>query len=762
MKLEKIFSTRYLREQFDFLLAGKWLIYGSIIGVVSGLGAIVFQLLLSLIKQISFGKLMGLTPMSPGGETELFHFSAGSFTPYLVVLLPTVGGLVAGWIVYTFAPEAEGHGTDEVIKAYHKKRGIIQTKVPLVKLVASVITIGTGGSGGREGPIAQIGAGFGSFLGRKLGLNTRTRRWLMASGMGAGIGSIFHAPLAGAIFAAEVLYSDPEIEAEVLLPSTVSSIIAYSVYGMAYGWHNMFIEQSLVGFSSPLELVPYLILAILVALLSHLFIRTFYGVNSIFKKLKINNIFKPAIGGFLTGTLALSMILLFKDKTYVVDIMGGGYGILQEVFDNGVTNLGIVLLLSVSFLKILTTSFTIGSGGSAGVFGPSMVIGGTFSTGIGFMFQKLMPTVVQNPVAFTIVGMAGFFAAAANTPLSTIIMVSELTGNYQLLLPTMWVCTISYFIARKWTIYRGQVPNMNHSQAHFGRYSPQIITGTIVADCYKKDRKFTVVQSNASTKEILELADNSRQRVFPVIDENGNLLGGFNIDDVTHLLHEPASEIETAKDLMYTNIPVVQLQDNLDTANKQMNDSFMDEALVVDDSPNKRVIGIITSSDIVLTYNRKLSEMNYADQEDERQKTPSDSSVLRALSLKHLVEKDLITVHPDSTLRTIVNAVVHSKRNIFPVVDEKQYLHGIILLNDIRSIMFKNENYDTVKAKDLMTQPPDVVTLEDTMQKVVSKFELSGAWNLPVVDQKLHYVGIVSKSSIFSQYRKELVRHAVY
>ena len=761
MKIRKLFSTKYLREQFDFMLAGKWLIYGSVIGVVSGLAAGLFQLLLSLVRQVSFSKLMGLTPLAPGGETELFHLGTGSFTPYLIIVIPTLGGLLAGWIVYTYAPEAEGHGTDEVIKAYHKKRGIIQPRVPLVKLLASAVTIGTGGSGGREGPIAQIGAGFGSFLGRKLGLNTRTRRWLMASGMGAGIGSIFHAPLAGAIFAAEVLYSDPEIEAEVLLPSTVSSIIAYTVYSMMFGWHHMFIESAAVGFSSPKELLPYLALAIFLALVVHLYIKVFYGVNDLFKKLKINNIFKPAIGGFLTGLLGFTMIMILNDTTYVVDIMGGGYGILQEVFSNGVQNIGVVLLLTVGVLKIFTTSFSIGSGGSAGVFGPSMVIGGTLGTSVGFMFQKIMPSVVLSPVSFTIVGMAGFFAAAANTPLSTIIMVSELTGNYQLLLPTMWVCTITYFIARKWSIYRSQVPNMNHSQAHFGRYSPQIITGTTVKECYKRTRKFSVVDANASINDILDLVDHSRQRVFPVIDENGALLGGFNIDDVTHVLHDPNTEIKTARDLMYTQIPVVHLDDNLEKANKLMNDSFMDEALVVDDSPEQRVLGIITSSDVVLTYNRKLSEMNYGDQ-DARQSTPSDSSVLRALNLHGLVEKDLVTLHPEDNLRTVVNAIIKSKRNIFPVVDEEQTLHGIILLNDIRSIMFDQEKYEEVKAKDLMTQPPDFVNLDDSMQTVIYKFEITGAWNLPVIDRNKHYVGLVSKSSIFSQYRKELIRHAIY
>jgi chloride channel protein, CIC family len=761
MKIQKIFSTRYLREQFDFMLAGKWLIYGSIIGIVSGSAAALFQLMLSFVSQLSIGSWMGLTPLSPGGETELFHLSTGSFVPYLVVIIPTLGGLLAGWIVYTFAPEAEGHGTDEVIKAYHKKRGIIQSKVPFVKLIASVVTIGTGGSGGREGPIAQIGAGFGSFLGRKLGLNTKTRRWLLASGMGAGIGSIFHAPLAGAIFAAEVLYSDPEIEAEVLLPSTVSSIIAYTVYSMVFGWHHMFIESSSVGFNSPLELLPYLILAIILAFASHIFIRVFYGINNLFKRLHINNIFKPAIGGFLTGSLALAMILILDDTTYVVDLMGGGYGILQEIFDNGIQNIGIVLLMTIGLLKILTTSFSIGSGGSAGVFGPSMVIGGTIGTSVGFMFQKIMPGIVLNPVSFTIVGMAGFFAAAANTPLSTIIMVSELTGNYQLLLPSMWVCTIAYFISRKWTIYRGQVANKNHSQAHFGRYSPQIITGTSVGECYKKSRKFSLVEDNASINEILELIDHSRQRVFPVVDENGSLIGGFNIDDVTHVLHDPNTEIKTAKDLMYTQIPVVHLEDNLEKANKLMNDSFMDEALILDDSPEKRVIGIITSSDVVLMYNRKLSEMNYGDQAD-KESAPSDFSVLKALDLNRLVEKDLVTLHPDDTLRKVVDAIIKSKRNIFPVVDDNQELHGMLLLNDIRQIMFDQTKYEETKARDLMTQPPDFVCHDDTMQQVITKFEASGAWNLPVIDEDKHYVGLVSKSSIFSQYRKELIRHTIY
>ena len=697
---------------------------------------------------------MGLEPLTPGGEKELFHISQGTYTPWLIILIPTLGGLLAGWIVYTFAPEAEGHGTDEVIRSFHRKRGIIKPQVPFVKLIASVITLGSGGSGGREGPIAQIGAGFGSFLGSSMGLNTRTRRWLMAAGMGAGIGSIFHAPLAGAIFSAEVLYSDPEMETEVLLPSTVASIVAYTVYSMVFGWDHMFIETSGMGFSKPLELIPYMILAVILALVAHLYIRTFYGVRTLFQKLRINKIFKPAIGGFLTGTIGLAVITIMNDHKYVVDIIGGGYGILQEIFYNGTANVGITLLLIVGIGKIFTTSFSIGSGGSAGVFGPSMVIGGTIGTAVGVTLDRIMPGIINNPISFTIVGMAGFFAAAANTPLSTIIMVSELTGNYELLLPTMWVCAIAYFIGRKYTIYKSQVPNPTYSQAHFGRFAPDIIEVTQVKDSYKKTRNFSIIKSDDSIHKIITVIEKSRQRIFPVVDDEGKLLGGFNIDDVTHVLSDPNTQIKTAKELMYTHIPKVLPEDKLDKANKLMTDNFMDEALVITEEPEEQILGIITSSDILLTYNRKLTDIKYGDTEES---SPYDKKLLRTLTLTKVLETDLLTLKPDDKLKELVNAITNSQRNIFPVVDDEKMFHGIILLNDVRGLMFDTSKYDEISVSELATQPPDKVYLGESMKQVIDKFEKSGAWNLPVLNKNGKYMGLVSKSRIFSVYRNALI-----
>ncbi len=752
------FSLNSINRQFDFRLAGRWLILGSVVGIVSGLGAILFQTGLSLLQELSMVHWMGLSPGAAGGESPVSSFIKGPYFPFMVILIPAAGGLISGWLVYTFAPEAEGHGTDAVINAYHRKRGIIKPKVPLIKLFASIITIGTGGSGGREGPIAQIGSGFGSFLATRMGLNTRTRRWLLAAGMGAGIGSIFRAPLAGAIFAAEVLYSDPEVESEVLLPATVASIIAYSVYSLVFGWGHMFIAPDKLGFSNPLELIPYLIMAIVLALTALFYVKIFYGINKLFKKLPIANTFKPAIGGLLTGLSAFALITMFNDRTFVVDVMSGGYGIIQEVLTNGLTKVGIVMLLVIGGVKILTTSFSIGSGGSAGVFGPSMVIGGSLGTAMGYTFQLIAPDLIQHPAAFTIVGMAGFFAAAANTPLSTIIMVSELTGNYELLMPTMWVCSISYLVAKKWSIYQSQVENHNFSQAHFGQLAPDILNTTTVSEAFKRTRNFTCVPENCSIEDIYKIVDESRQRIFPVIDKKNNLIGAFNIEDVTHLLQEPAEHQESVTKLMHTKIATVIGEDMLQKAYELMRDNLTNEVLVVSESDKPQVLGLITSADITLLYNRKLSEIKFG--ETHQETVPGEVSLVQQISLNKLIEKDLLPINADANLGELVQLIIQSKRNLFPVLNDESKLVGIIMLSDVRKIMFEKDQYDSLEISSLMKEVPEYIFEKDTMNKVLDKFEKTGAWNLPVVKKSGKYVGMISKSRIFSSYRHALIHIA--
>jgi CIC family chloride channel protein len=748
-----------LTREFDFRLAGRWLILGSVVGLISGLGAIVFQTLLTLVKEYSMNHLMGIQPVKPGGEHDLIEFTLGQFNPYLIVLLPALGGIIAGIIVYRFAPEAEGHGTDEAINAFHRKRGIIHPRVPIVKLIASVITIGTGGSGGREGPIAQIGAGFGSFLATRLHLNAKTRRWLLAAGMGAGIGSIFRAPLAGAIFAAEVLYSTAEVETEVLLPAVVSSIVAFSVYSFAYGWDHIFAHAGQHGFSNPMELIPYTFLALLLAIAALLFVKTFYSIRGLFRKWNIPNYVKPMIGGLITGIIALGLILLTGDRKFIIDVMSGGYGILQEIIQNGFAHLTIWIVILMIIGKILTTSFTIGSGGSAGVFGPSMVIGGSVGAATGYLFQLLFPALDINAGTFAIVGMAGFFAAAANTPLSTIIMVSELTGNYELLMPSMWVCALTYLVARRWSIYQNQVPGKLYSQAHYGEYAHDIFSTITVEEAYNKTRRFQSIPENMPIEDLLLLARNTRQRIFPVVNEKNELIGTFTMTDITDILREGNGKFNKAGDLMQRVILKIRPLETIDVAQKIMITNHAEELLVIDDDGVRlQVLGIITSADIMMAYNRKLSQIKFG--KDTPEALPEDKSVLQKINLSNILEKDLLTLEPEQKLGDLVQAIIKSQRNIFPVVDKNKTYYGIIVLNDVRGLMFDQEKYDKLTIKEIMKQAPAIVSIDDPMNRVMEKFEKTQAWNLPVIDRNHRYLGMVSKSTIFSAYRFELLSQA--
>src|SRR6516164_9231061 len=259
------FGKRRFRAQ------GRVLGAAVLVGIVAGLGGVAFTLAGQVVVRFTLEGLAGYVAEGPGGEPHSAWIPDvhAPFRPWLLLMVPTAGGLVSGYLVFRFAPEAEGHGTDAAIAAYHVGQGNIRPRVPLIKLVASALTIGTGGSGGREGPIAQIGAGFGSLLATLLGYRAAERRVLLAAGMGAGIAAIFRAPLAGTLFAAEILYCSPEFEPEVILPAGLASVVSYCTFGVVMNglgdpgdpFRTLFRTPDL-HFASAWELGPYLLLAL--------------------------------------------------------------------------------------------------------------------------------------------------------------------------------------------------------------------------------------------------------------------------------------------------------------------------------------------------------------------------------------------------------------------------------------------------------------------------------------------------------------------
>jgi CIC family chloride channel protein len=591
-----------------------------VVGVIAGLGAIVFFTACQLIFHYTLYRLAGYSPNHPGNEPPLLPEdpALATLVPWLIPVIPAVGGLLSGLIVFSLAPEAEGHGTDAAISSYHYHQGRIRPRVPIVKIIASALTLGTGGSGGREGPIAQIGAGFGSFLGQVLNLRPHERRVLMAAGMGAGVAAIFRAPLAGALFAAEVLYFSPDFESDVIIPAGLASTIAYCTFSLVFGFKPLFVlpgdAANSFDFSNPMQLVPYALLALFMVLLAMVYTRSFYGLTHVFHRLPILPHFKPMIGGLLTGVVGLVLLALLRDQ-HVLAVLSFGYGILQDALlpagDQAGSMAFALVLLAVALGKILTTGLTIGSGGSGGVFGPSMVIGGCGGGALGIFLHWLLapvwPGLVPHPATFVVVGMAGFFAAAAKTPFSTLLMVSEMTGGYQLLLPTLWVCAIAFLLSDEQSIYSSQVESRSRSPAHQGDYVRAVLQGLRVSQFLTPGQEVPALRAGDRLPEVLDRLSGTSWHALPVTDEAGRLLGVVSLEEVllaARLPHLPP--LLVAADLMRTDVVPLGPDDRLDRALELFAESDLLALPVVEGPPERRVLGLVKRADISSTYLRHV------------------------------------------------------------------------------------------------------------------------------------------------------------
>ncbi|MGE0431542.1 MAG: chloride channel protein [Planctomycetota bacterium] len=627
--------------------AWRWFVLSGAVGCVAGIGAIVFYYASAGLSHLCLTGLAGYHPGGPAREPEVFADLGGpsSVLLLMLIILPATGNFLAGWLALRFAPDARGHGTDAALDAYHRKRGEINPKTTVIKLLASALTLGTGGSGGREGPIAQIGAGFGSWLGKVFGMRPMDRRILLAAGLAAGIGAIFRAPLAAALFASEILYRDTEFEAEVLLPAMLSSILAYCIFSFVTGdFAELFTMAggpagTIFVFDNPLDLVAYLVLAIVVTLGGVIYVRTFYGIEWVAHRLtRIPALARPAIGGALTGLVGVILFLVAASflsggergpvAHAALSVLGFGYGLLQGLFNpeyaaahNLVTlttgaSVLIPLLLMIAFGKILTTSLTISSGGSAGVFGPSMVIGGCLGGAVGCFFHSI--GWADHPAPFIVLGMAGFFAGVAKTPVSTVIMVSELTGTYRLLLPAMWVCTLSYILLgrNRGVLYRSQPETRADSPAHRGDFMMDVFSGMIVADVVdRRMDKAHPINARLTLSQLVPEVIQTGETYFPVVDDAGRLKGIFSLNDIREMLYdESLGDLVTAMDVATTKVVTLQPEDDLNEAMSRFALKGFEYLPVVQTANGDyRLLGMLSRRALLAEYTERLLALKSGD-----------------------------------------------------------------------------------------------------------------------------------------------------
>lgn len=438
---------------------GLWVPIAVAIGVVSGVAAWLFIDMIRFGTQLFLGHIAGYVPPSPLG-TSASTIVTPILHKWLIPVSTTLGGIISGFIVFTWAPEAEGHGTDAAIDAFHNKKGAIRGRVPLIKMVASAITMGSGGSAGREGPTALIAAGFASVIGYLLKLDAHDRRIALATGIGAGVGAIFKAPLGGAILSAELLYING-MEMDALVPALIASTVGYVVFTHffgftpVFGWH---LTTSTIF--HPMSLLYYGILGVVCGGFGILYSTVFYKMRDLFHLLPGPKLLRPALGGLIVGLIGV----------YLPQSIGIGYGWIQVVMDKpAALPLGIIALLILA--KIVTTSLSIGSGGSGGVFAPGLFIGAMVGAALWWVLKLWgFAAVPAGPELFMAVGMVALFGGVARAPLAMILMIAEMTGSYAVLLPAMLSVGLAYLIVGDHTIYRSQLPSPADSPAHIHDY----------------------------------------------------------------------------------------------------------------------------------------------------------------------------------------------------------------------------------------------------------------------------------------------------
>ena len=601
---------------------GRWLVLAGAVGVLCGIAGFVFNLGVNALSMLLLGTIIGVEPHLTGPLIELP--SSANFRPWLILPVLAVGGMLSGWLASRFSVDAAGGGIGVAVNAFHNRRGVISLRTTITKMVASIVTIGSGGSTGREGPIALVGAGFGSWFASRLGLTVRDRRVLLAAGIAGGTAAVFHVPLAAAILAAEVFYRTPELESEVLIPSFIASIVGFTVCGLAEGaWNasmgvaspltaSLFIPPPNIGFevSQWRQLGGYLLVAVALVIGARLFIAMFAVIQQRMESWFSQRWLRAGVGAFISGGLIVGLLkgfaLLGTPNDAALSIMGPGYNIVQTTLDMATAHWTWAVVLAVFALgKILATSLIAGSGCSGGLFGPSIVVGGCIGGAVGIALQG---TPIGPPIpACALIGMAGMLGASHRTPVAALLMVSEISGTYALLIPAMWVVGPTFLMLGDRSLIPNQARSPADSPAHQGQFFKDLFAGSTVNELLDRSAPVLTLAPGSTLDDCRAALAETRQTVFPVV-EQGVLTGIVTIDDLRGFVYQRDTDaLVRVADLASGVAAALHPEDSLGRALRRFNQHHLDDLPVTE--INGTFIGLLNRESLFEHYQRSAEQL---------------------------------------------------------------------------------------------------------------------------------------------------------
>ena len=552
---------------------GAYLTVVSIlVGLATGVGSVIFIKLLQYTTHFFFETGRGALTLL--GE-------------YYVILLPAIGGLIVGPLIYRFAQEAKGHGVPEVMTAMAVKGGRIRKRVAFAKIVTSALTIGSGGSAGREGPMIQIGAGIGSTVGQYLKMSDERIKTLVACGAAGGIAATFNAPIAGAMFALEIFMGQVSLDFSLVILSSVSSAI---VSRAMLGDFPSFTVPA-YGLLSAKEMPLYLLLGVLAGLAAVAFVRVLYWFEDRFDSWRFPAYLMPAVGGLLVGVMGF----------FLPQIFGTGFPAIEEAL-NGRTSLALLAILI--FAKMLATPLTLGSGGSGGVFAPALFVGAMLGGAYGHIVHGLFPSFTAGAGAYALVGMGAVFGGAAQAPITAIIIIFEMTGDYRIILPIMTSTVISvliYNVLNKETIYTLKLVKRG---IRFRAGRDVDVMASIPVREALTDR-FLWLAEEVTVEGFLQRSAEEQHEWFPVLNQSGELTGVVTAQDVQKALDNGDLQAKVGE-LATKDLITVTPDNSLHDVLVRFHVRDLGHLPVVDPDNPKKLVGIISRSHVIRAYNQAL------------------------------------------------------------------------------------------------------------------------------------------------------------